>query len=73
MRWSFSPLLNGLPRRPKPSYVCAWCGQPIGAHRARVHGEPATKYGLCRSCLDERLERLDGPPPEAGSGHAASA
>lgn len=73
MRWSFSPLLHGLPRRPQASYVCAWCGHPIGAHRAQLHGEPATKYGLCRSCLDERLERLGGKAATPGPGRALSA
>lgn len=60
MRWSLPPLLHGLPRRPKSVYVCAWCQRHIGPHRGQLHGEPTVKYGLCDSCLQERLSQLSG-------------
>jgi hypothetical protein len=71
MRWSLPPLLHGLPRRAKSLYVCAWCRRNIGPHQGRLQGEPTVKYGLCESCLQERLSQLSGEAAHrnaAGSG-----
>jgi hypothetical protein len=38
--------------------VCAWCGQRIAILDGKLRDQPAVNYGICWSCLEERVGRL---------------
>ncbi len=44
-------------------HVCAWCDRKLEMRPGRVRGVPATNWGICPTCLSNRLVALMAAPP----------
>jgi hypothetical protein len=49
-------------REASPKHVCAWCERELDIRPGSVRGVLATNWGMCSSCLSDRLAALMAVP-----------